>query len=57
MGLDTTGRFTDVGKAPRTTCKICWCNIYAEDDTVWVVTPNPGIAHRACAEEQKPRMP
>jgi hypothetical protein len=48
------GRFTDARRAPRTTCKVCWCSVFADDDTVWVTEPNPGIAHRICAEE-KPR--
>lgn len=38
-------------RAPRTTCKICWCSIFADDDTEWVTTPAPGIAHKICARE------
>lgn len=49
-------RLSDVRRAPRTTCKICWCSVFADDDTAWVIGPNPGIAHRICAEE-KPRKP
>ena len=54
MGTER-GRFSDGYRAPRTTCKVCWCSIFAEDDTVWVTQPNPGIAHRICTEEPKPR--
>jgi len=48
------GRLSDIRRAPRTTCKVCWCSVFADDDTAWVTEPNPGIAHRVCAEE-KPR--
>lgn len=46
------------GKAqqpPRTTCKICGCSIFEGDDTAWVVSPNPGLTHRICAEEDPAR--
>lgn len=37
-------------RPPRTTCKICWCSVFPEDVTVWVVSPQPGLAHKTCAE-------
>jgi hypothetical protein len=43
-------------RPPRTTCKICWCSIFAEDDTRWVTQPNPGLAHRVCVEEPPRRQ-
>lgn len=52
MGIDTSG-LADQRRAPRTTCKVCWCSIFATDDTSWVTHPNPGLAHTVCAEEYR----
>lgn len=48
------GRLTDIRKAPRTTCKICWCSIYNEDETIWVISPAPGLAHKVCVRPAQP---
>jgi hypothetical protein len=45
---------TDTRRAPRTTCKICWCSIYDEDTTVWVIAPSPGLAHSVCVATPPP---
>lgn len=47
----------DTRKTPRTTCKVCWCSIYTEDVTVWVVTPSPGLAHSVCVATTPPDTP
>jgi len=48
----TTVRIGDAQKPPRTTCKICNCSIFVGDETRWVTSPNPGLAHRICADEK-----
>jgi hypothetical protein len=60
MGHNMTSRIGDAQRPPRTQCKICDCSIFIGDDTVWVISPRPGLAHRICAEEVKegpPREP
>ena len=52
MGTET-GTSSDGRRPPRTTCKICWCSVFAEDDVEWVIAPSPGIAHKICAVERR----
>lgn len=44
------GALTGMRKPPRTTCKICWCSIFESEETKWVISPSPGIAHKDCPE-------
>lgn len=60
MARNTTASISHAERPPRTQCKICDCSIFIGDDTVWVISPRPGLAHRICAEESKgvpPREP
>lgn len=41
-------------RPPRAACKICGCSIFINDETRWVVSPNPGLVHQVCAEENPP---
>jgi hypothetical protein len=52
---NTRAPFGTSRNPPRTTCKICGCSIFEGDETAWVVSPNPGLAHQVCAEEAPPR--
>lgn len=40
-------------RPPRSTCKICWHSIYVHQETDWVVSPNPGLAHQDCAQKRR----
>lgn len=51
IGRNTRSGLADRHLPPRTACKICWCSVFPTDETVWVTTPAPGIAHKSCAEE------
>lgn len=46
-----SGRLAGMRQPPRTTCKVCWSSVYVTDDTTWVTSPSPGIAHTACVED------
>lgn len=52
MPREDTGRLAGARQPPRTTCKICWKGVYSADETAWVVSPNPGIAHETCARKK-----
>lgn len=51
--MDSPGLITNQvsRQPPVTVCKICWRNIYQGEETVWVTSPAPGIAHRYCSEK------
>jgi len=52
-GRNTRGGHAERTAPPRTKCKICWCSVFPEDDTMWVTSPQPGIAHTTCTKDQK----
>lgn len=54
FGMSNTGGLANRHHPPKTQCKICWCSIFPQDDTVWVRTPSPGLAHKTCAEPKEP---
>jgi hypothetical protein len=55
MSEDDTGsgKLAGARRPPRTTCKICWNFVYESDATAWVISPNPGIAHKKCDDDRK----
>lgn len=47
----TAGRLAQKHLPPRTVCKVCWHTVFATDETEWVTSPAPGIAHATCVRE------
>lgn len=50
-GRNTRGGLTERHHPPRAKCKICECSVFPTDETAWVTSPYPGLAHKTCAEE------
>ncbi len=40
-------------RPPRSTCKICWRGLYIHQEAMWVISPNPGLAHQDCVRKQR----
>lgn len=52
---NTRGPLSKTLLPPTSVCKICRCSIYITDELGWVVSPQPGLAHKICAEEAPSR--
>lgn len=50
-GRNSKGGLAQRHLPPRTVCKVCWQTVFATDETQWVTSPAPGIAHATCTRE------